>query len=1157
MESIEDLMASDKEKLTSPIKTIEEKFKLVPAFLRVNGLVKQHIASFNHFINRELKNIMMANQKIVCDECPRFYVKFTSIYVGVPSWHDVNVNKPITPHECRLRDMTYAAPIMVDLHYTRSDDKLVLRKGVEIGSMPIMLRSSNCVLSGKSQAEMAKLKECPLDPGGYFIIRGTEKVILIQEQLSKNRMIVEKGSKGLYECSVTSSTNEKKTRTQVINKKGRFYVKHNCFSEDVPVVVVLKAMGVKTDNDALCMVGSDEYTAKAMGPCFDECRKLGIATQKEAMRYMGSKTRLRFGVKRTHEEEAREMLYSMLLAHIPVPQLNYKAKSLYLAMMIRRILLVQRRIIREDDSDYCGNKRLELAGQLLSLLFEDVFKRFCNEVRMRANKYSTKPRVEQIDMLSYFRRDIITSGLTNAISTGNWTIKRFKMDRGGITQVLSRLSYISALGMMTRVNSQFEKTRKVSGPRALQSSTWGMLCPADTPEGEACGLVKNLALMTHITTAESESEYACGLVKNLALMTHITTDQTQKDDHIIARLAMACGVEDLYSLNGEDFSAFGHFTVFFNGRILGVTVDPQKLISSFRQLRRRGHIGRFVSIYLKETLSCVYIASDGGRVCRPYIVVANQKPLVKDKHLKELSQNLRNFEDFIQEGLVEYLDVNEENGLDIAMREGDIREWTTHMEVEPFTVLGVCAGLIPFPNHNQSPRNTYQCAMGKQAMGTIGYNQMNRIDTLMYLLTYPHAPLVKTKTIELVDFDKLPAGQNAIIAVVSYAGYDIEDALLLNKASLDRGFGRCHTYRKNTVVRKGYSQGTFDKIMGPKVDMNTEQNIWKHAALDGDGIIGAGEKVLNRQVLVNKAVPKVSQQEEGGGPAAMAEMEYREAPSCYKGLTPSYADKVMVASNSEEACIIKVLLRQTRRPEIGDKFSSRHGQKGVCGLIVNQEDMPFTDLGIFPDIVMNPHGFPSRMTVAKLMELISGKAGVLEGKFKYGTAFGGEKMDDMNEILVNHGYHYLGKDYVTSGRTGEPADGYVYFGPVYYQKLKHMVVDKIHARSKGPRTTLTRQPLEGRARDGGLRLGEMERDCLIGYGTSMLLMERLMLSSDVFDVDVCGQCGLIGYLGWCNYCESSKHTSSLRMPYACKLLFQELQAMNIAPRLSLKRYNEL
>ena len=727
-----------------------------------------------------------------------------------------------------------------------------------------------------------------------------------------------------------------------------------------------------------------------------------------------------------------------------------------------------------------------LTLQLVALLFEDLFKKFNSELQRIADQIIPKQRTQVFDIVRHMRQDQITNGLANAISSGNWSLKRFKMDRAGVTQVLTRLSFISALGHMTRISSQFEKTRKVSGPRSLQPSQWGMLCPSDTPEGEACGLVKNLALMTHITTDQEERP--------------------------IRRLAFNLGVEDIQYLSGEELSLPSVYIVFLNGNILGVIQNYQRLIRMFRLMRRSGRLNEFVSICPNHRQRCVFIASDGGRVCRPYIIVEHEKPRVTSEHIKMLSNGM-GFEDFLRRGLVEYLDVNEENDCNIALYESEINENTTHLEIEPFTILGVCAGLIPYPHHNQSPRNTYQCAMGKQAMGTIAYNQQNRIDTLMYLLVYPQAPLVKSKTIDLIQFDKLPAGQNASVAVMSYSGYDIEDALILNKASLDRGFGRCLVYRKQICSLKRYANQTFDRILGPSREADTGKPIWRHAVLDQDGICAPGERIQNKQVLVNKSVPLATQSLQQ--PASVGgKVDYKDTPLSYKGPTECCMEKVLITSNTEESFLIKMLIRSTRRPELGDKFSSRHGQKGVCGMIANQEDMPFNDLGICPDIVMNPHGFPSRMTVGKLIELLAGKAGVLDGKFHYGTAFSGDKVEDVSADLIRHGFNYAGKDYLTSGITGEPLSVYVFFGPVYYQKLKHMVLDKMHARSKGPRAVLTRQPTEGRSREGGLRLGEMERDCLIGYGASMLLLERLMISSDSFEVDVCGKCGLLGYSGW-------------------------------------------
>lgn len=1083
-----DCLSGSEEELKKPVKTVKEKWKLLPAFLKVKGLVKQHIDSFNFFITTEIKKIVKANELVISDSDPSFYLKYLNISVGKPDVEEsFNVTKPIAPHECRLRDMTYSAPIIVDIEYTRGNQR-VIRKGLPIGRMPIMLRSANCILTGKSPQELAKLNECPLDPGGYFVVRGSEKVFLIQEQLSKNRMIVDVDRKGSVECSVTSSTHERKSRTNLIVKAGKYYLKHNSFTDDIPVVTVFKGMGVITDQEIVQLVGSEEDVLTAFAPSLEECASLKVFTQMQALEFLGGKTRVNrtWGRPKSRIDEAYDVLSSVVLAHVPVENHNFRMKCIYLALMVRRVILAEKDVVRVDDRDYYGNKRLELAGQLLALLFEDLFKKFNAELKRIADHTIPRQRATQFDIVRHMRQDQITNGLVNAISTGNWSVKRFKMDRAGVTQVLTRLSYISILGHMTRISSQFEKTRKVSGPRSLQPSQWGMLCPSDTPEGEACGLVKNLALMTHITTDQEEEP--------------------------IRRLAFNLGVEDIQYLSGEELSFPTVYVVFLNGNMLGVIQDNKRLIKMFKMMRRAGRLSEFVSIYPNHHQRCVLIASDGGRVCRPYIIVENGVPLVSSEHIQMLSRGME-FEDFLKQGLVEYLDVNEENDSNIALYESDIDSSTTHLEIEPFTILGVCAGLVPYPHHNQSPRNTYQCAMGKQAMGIIAYNQRNRIDTVLYSLVYPQVPLVKTKTIDLINFDKLPAGQNASVAVMSYSGYDIEDALIMNKASLDRGFGRCIVYKKQVCSLKRYANQTYDRILGPSRDAQTGKPIWKHEVLDQDGICGPGERVSNRQVLVNKSVPVVTQtlQQTQG---RIIQPNYKDTPMSYKGSIDSYVERVLITSNAEDSYLIKMLMRTTRRPELGDKFSSRHGQKGVCGMIFGQEDMPFNDMGICPDIIMNPHGFPSRMTVGKLIELLAGKAGVVEGRFHYGTAFSGDKVEDVSADLIRHGFNYAGKDYLTSGITGEALTAYIFFGPVFYQKLKHMVLDKMHARSKGPRAVLTRQPTEGRSREGGLRLGEMERDCLIGYGASMLLLERLMISSDIFEVDVCNQCGLLGYSGW-------------------------------------------
>ena len=1129
--------------LTDPIDTSRDKWNLLPAFLKVKGLVKQHIESFNHFVEVELQKIIDAEPRIFSDIDPLFYIKYQKIYIGKPcrieemGLQDARNESTVTPNECRLRDMTYAAPIYVDIEYVKNKMR-TKRSRLCIGRLPIMLRSSKCVLANKTETEMCSMDECPLDPGGYFIVNGTEKVILVQEQLSKNRVIVEADArKELISASVTSSTHERKSKTYVVLKKDLLFMRHNILNEDIPIAILFKAMGVTSDMEMMAIVaGTDSALQEDFAVNFEESIRLGVNTQQQALEYLGARIKITrkpagFGVaRRNYVQEALEAVSGVLVAHVPIEKLNFRPKALYFAHMARRVLMAKHDSSLVDDRDYVGNKRLELAGQLLALLFEDLFKKYNQDIKVNMDKLLRKPvRTELFDpaFIMTGHGNHITQGMNRAIATGNWNLRRFRMDRAGVTHVLSRLSYIAALGMMTRVQSQFEKTRKVSGPRALQPSSFGMLCPADTPEGESCGLVKNLALLTHITTDDEEAP--------------------------VKRLVFMLGAEDILTIGGRELHSPGCYMVLLNGTPIAVTRHPTHFLHSFRRLRRSGRISEFVSIFINHHHNTVHIATDEGRICRPLIVVEKKLSKVTTRYLKSLRTGTMDFDDFLARGLVEYLDVNEENDSNIAMYESDINATTTHLEIEPFTLLGAVAGLIPYPHHNQSPRNTYQCAMGKQAIGAIASNQFLRIDTLLYTMVYPQKPLVKTRTIELVKYDKLPAGQNAIVAVMSYSGYDIEDALVLNKASVDRGFGRCQVFRKYVTNLKLYASGSKDTVL--QADKENGVSIKKHALLDDDGLANVGVKISAGDVYINKFVPDNANSSGVGSDSASngSGSSLLPQPQTYRLADPSYIEKVLVSEVESGNQLIKVQTRQTRRPEVGDKFSSRHGQKGVVGIIAEQADMPFSDEGIVPDIIMNPHGFPSRMTVGKMLELVAGKAGVLNGNFEYGTAFGGSKLEDMSAQLVEAGFNYGGKDYLTSGITGEPLPAYVFTGPIYYQKLKHMVMDKMHSRARGPKAILTRQPTEGRSRDGGLRLGEMERDCLIAYGASQLLRERLMLSSDKHEVEVCEQCGFMCYGGWCQRCKSAGgppgQVVKMVVPYAAKLLVQELVSMNVGTRL--------
>lgn len=675
--------------MTDPINTARDKWNLLPAFLQVKGLVKQHVDSFDFFTDVALKEIVKANQTITADTQRDKFIMFTDIRVGKPNRQDERgsgyVDSDVTPNECRLRDMTYAAPIYVDIVYSKQAGK-VSRKDILIGRMPMMLRSAKCVLHGRSEADMGLLNECSVDPGGYFIVRGQEKVILVQEQLSKNRVIVE-SAKGVIQASVTSHTANVKTKTYVLLKKGLLYLRHNSLNEDVPVAIALRAMGVQSDHEILLLAaGNDATYQDNFAPNIEQAALESVFTQEQALEFVASKLKPdRFPSygkpQKSAKQQALDKLAGTIIPHVEVVGMNFRPKALYIAFMTRRVLMAMHDPKLVDDRDYVGNKRLELAGQMLALLFEDLFKEFTKMIKVNMDKILKKPNPTQefdpVNLISQYESRI-TQGMERAISTGNWTLKRFRMDRAGVTHVLSRLSYISALGMMTRITSQFEKTRKVSGPRALQPSQFGMLCTADTPEGEACGLVKNLALMTHITTSDDEDP--------------------------VRRMVFVLGAEDVTSASGMEVYGTGAYIIFINGTPIALTRQPKQFLVLFRRFRRMGRISEFVSIYINHHDNGVHIATDEGRICRPLIVVEKGKSKVTTRFLESLRKGTFDFDDALSRGIVEYLDVNEENDSNIAVYEDAITQHTTHFEIEPFTILGAVAGLIPYPHHNQSPR---------------------------------------------------------------------------------------------------------------------------------------------------------------------------------------------------------------------------------------------------------------------------------------------------------------------------------------------------------------------------------------------------------------------------------------------------------------------
>ena len=595
--------------------------------------------------------------------------------------------------------------------------------------------------------------------------------------------------------------------------------------------------------------------------------------------------------------------------------------------------------------------------------------------------------------------------------------------------------------------------------------------------------------------------------------------------------------------------------VYVNGKLVGEVENGRELAREIRRKRRNGEINYELNIFYNKDTDEVYFITDEGRVRTPYIVVENGKMKLTNEIIKRLRNGEITWHQLIEQGIIEYLDADEEENAYVALKEEDINDKTTHVYLDPYVIFGITASALPYTEHNSSPRITMACSMAKQSLGIYVSNFNYRFDTKSYVMFYPQKPIVSTSSYRHLNFEKKAAGINAVVALTSYRGYNIEDALVINKASIDRGFHRVVMLKTYETEEKHYPGGQKDKIEVPKPGVVGYREEKAYAKLGDSGFVYPGTFVENKEVLIGKTSPPRFLEEISIFGAV--EEKRRESSIALKPGEKGYVDKVMITRSQEGGKLIKVRVRSLKVPEVGDKIASRHGQKGVIGLVARQEDLPFTKDGIVPDIIMNPHAIPSRMTAGHLLEMMGGKAGAIGAMLMDGSAFRGNTEEEYIKILKENGFDEYGEEYLYDGVTGEKIKAKIFVGVIYYQRLHHLVSNKMHARSRGPVQLLTKQPTEGRTREGGLRFGEMERDTLVGYGASMLIKERLLDESDKTKYLVCRQCGGPAYYdkikkkNVCPVCQDSE-VDEIEISYAFKLLLDELRSLYIFPKIIAK-----
>lgn len=1153
------------------------------------------------------------------------------IYYGKPVIYDDNNMHYMFPNDARLRNMTYGLTIHYDvdvefIYYVGDEKKthsMVLNK-IYLGRFPIMLQSDLCILNKMSKEVRFNAGECRNDYGGYFIIDGKEKVVIPQEKFADNMLYIRKYKEDdIYSFSAeirsVSEDSSKPMRTTSVKivapsatySNNQIVVAVPNVKKPVPLFILMRALGVISDKDIIktCLLDLDknESMVDLFIPSVHDASK--FLTQQNAIEFIAELT------KRGTVSSVIEILSDFFLPHIG--ELNFLDKAYFIGYMVYRLLKVYTKEEKPTDRDNFRFKRIELSGTLIYDLFReyyliqkrDIARKIDEEYYYHKGSYKeddTLSRKEQrtlknrnkeaaddnkykdnfiglieSNVKAFFKDRIVEQGFKKAFK-GSWGSDEHTK-RLGVTQDLNRLSYYTFISHLRKINLPLDSSAKVVGPRLLNSSQWGFIDPIDTPDGGNIGLHKHLSISTYITSGSSGYPIIKWIRANTPL-----------------RLVLECGPEQIANSS----------KVFVNGNWIGVIDEPMQLVNLLKLYRRNGVLPIFTSLSFDIEHNEVNIYSDAGRLTRPIYYIENGKisydrkelidDLEKDKvtwehivsgFLEKNDEKFHSKNNMIYDvnklypglrdealvklkkhsSIVDYVDTAEEETALIATSVDDLKKNAnyTHLEIDPSLILGVMGNLIIYPENNPVVRNSFSCGQSKQAVSVYHSNSQMRIDKMGVVLNYGQIPLIKSRYLEYINNEEQPYGVNAIVAIMCYTGYNVEDAILINEGSILRGMFRTTYYsmyeaREESSKVTGQTNSKFANI--EKNNVIGKKKGYDYSFLDDYGLIKENTELNDKMILIGKINSNINNKE----------VWIDDSVKPKKGQL-GYVDKSFITLGEEGFNIAKVRLREERIPAIGDKMASRAGQKGTLGLIIPEHDMPFLEDGTRPDLIINPHAIPSRMTIGQIVESLLGIVCTSYGAFGDCTAFQvkGSNFSTYGPLLTKAGFNHTGNHILYNGMTGEQIQANIYMGPTYYMRLKHMVKDKINYRARGPNQQLTRQPVQGRANDGGLRIGEMERDAVCAHGLAYFLNESFLVRGDEYYMAVCNKTGAIsiyneernlflspyadgpinfhtnpdGTMNIKNITKFGRSFSLLRIPYSFKLLIQELQAMNIQMRI--------